>query len=297
MTAAEDGAVSRTLWERLQEWIRRLGHKPKIGLALGTGGAWGVAHIGVLSVFHELEIPISYLAGCSAGAFVGSLYAGGIEGAALESCGRTYGWRDAGRLRVPPTMGLASNERMATYLKKRIGEPRFDQLRLPFFVVATNLVTGQRKIFKEGPVIPAVRASSAIPGVFEPVEIDGELYCDGGLVDRVPCDVLRAAGAAVVIGVDLGRHEQSWRPHAITEVIGRAIEIVTARQGEDSVKSADLLIRPSLIGMSEFNFDRNEILLKRGRQAALEQLTQWHQLHTPISETSPNPEISEAKAD
>jgi NTE family protein len=296
MTTSE-GSATRTLWERLQEWIRRLGHKPKIGLALGSGGAWGVAHIGVLSVFHELEIPISYLAGCSAGAFVGALYAGGIEGAALEDCGRHYGWRDSGRLRVPPTMGLASNERMAFYLKKRIGEPRFDQLRLPFFVVATNLVTGQRTIFNEGPVIPTVRASCAIPGVFEPVEINGELYCDGGLVDRVPCDLLRAAGATVVIGVDLGRHEQTWRPHAITEVIGRAIEIVTARQNEDSVKTADLLIRPSMTGMSEFNFDRNELLLKRGRQAALEQLTQWHQLHTPLTEPGVNPGISEAKAD
>jgi NTE family protein len=289
MTAPPDGSVTKKLLERLQEWVRRLGRKPKIGLALGTGGAWGVAHIGVLSVFHEMEIPIAYLAGCSAGAFVGALYAGGVEGAALDACGHRYGWRDAGRLLLPPKMGLASNERMAAYLKKRIGEPRFDQLRLPFFVVATNLSTGRKRIFQEGPVIPAIRASCALPGVFEPVEIDGELYCDGGLVDRLPCEVLREAGADVVIGVDLGRNETTWRPRNISEVIGRAIDIVTACQAEADVKAADLLIRPSLAGLSEFGFDHNDALMARGREAALAQLTQWQQLHTPVSEPSAKP--------
>jgi NTE family protein len=283
MTTA-DGSVTKKLWERLHEWIRRLGHKPKIGVALGTGGAWGVAHIGVLSVLQELEIPIAFLSGCSAGAFVGALYAGGVEGAVLNACGLNYGWRDAGRLRLPPKMGLATNERMAGYLKKRIGEPRFDQLRVPFYVVSTNLSTGEKKYFHDGPVIPAVRASCAIPGIFEPVEIEGELYCDGGLVDRLPCDVLRAAGADVVIGVELGRNESAWRPHNISEVIGRTIDIMTARQAEDSVKSADLLIRPSLVGMSEFGFDKNEALMARGREAALTQLSHWHQLSAPVVE-------------
>jgi NTE family protein len=289
MTPPPDDSITRKLWERLQEWVRRLGRKPKIGLALGSGGAWGVAHIGVLSVFHELEIPVAYLSGCSSGAFVGALYAGGVEGAALEECGRTYGWRDAGRLVIPPRMGLASNERMADYLKKRIGTPRFDQLRLPFSVVATNLATGQKRIFQEGPVIPAIRASCAIPGIFEPVAIDGELYCDGGLLDRLPCDVLRTAGADVVIGVDLGRYETTWRPRNISEVIGRAIDIVTAGQAEADVKTADLLIRPQLAGLSEFEFNNNETIMARGREAALTQLTQWHQLHTPVGEPSAKP--------
>ncbi|MBI3620867.1 MAG: patatin-like phospholipase family protein [Nitrospirae bacterium] len=292
-----EGSVARKLWERVQEWVRRLGRKPKIGLALGSGGAWGVAHIGVLSVFQELEIPIAYLSGCSSGAFVGALYAGGVEGAALEACGRNYGWRDAGRLVIPPRMGLASNQRMAAYLEKRIGTPRFDQLRLPFFVAATNLSTGQKRIFQEGPVIPAVRASCAIPGIFEPVEIAGELYCDGGLLDRLPCEVLRTAGADVVIGVDLDRGEGGRRPANITEVIGRAIDIVTACQVKEDVKSADLLIRPQLMELSEFGFDHNEMIMARGREAALTQLTQWHQLHTPVGEPSAKPEISEAKAD
>ena len=290
MLTAADGSVTKKLWERFQEWVRRLGRKPKIGLALGSGGAWGVAHIGVLSVFHELEIPIAYLSGCSAGAFVGALYAGGVEGAALDVCGRTYGWRDAARLRLPPKMGLASNERMAAYLKKRIGEPRFDQLRLPFYVAATNLSTGRERVFQDGEVIPVVRASCAIPGVFEPVEINGELYCDGGLTNRLPCEVLRTAGADVVIGVELGRNETTWRPRNMSEVIGRAIDIVTADLAEEDAKAADLLIRPQLAGLSEFDFDHNQLLMARGREAALTELTRWHQLHTPVTEPDVRPE-------
>jgi len=290
MLTAADGSVTKKLWERFQEWVRRLGRKPKIGLALGSGGAWGVAHIGVLSVFHELEIPIAYLSGCSAGAFVGALYAGGVEGAALDVCGRTYGWRDAARLRLPPKMGLASNERMAAYLKKRIGEPRFDQLRLPFYVAATNLSTGRERVFQDGEVIPVVRASCAIPGVFEPVEINGELYCDGGLTNRLPCEVLRTAGADVVIGVELGRNETTWRPRNMSEVIGRAIDIVTADLAEEDAKAADLLIRPQLAGLSEFDFDHNQLLMARGREAALTELIRWHQLHTPVAEPDVRPE-------
>src|SRR3970040_760506 len=107
-------SVVRNLWERFQDWIHRFGKKPKIGLALGSGAAWGVAHIGVLSVFQELNIPISYLSGSSSGSFVGALYAGGVQGKELETCGREYGWGDAGRLNYVPKMGLAPDVRMCS---------------------------------------------------------------------------------------------------------------------------------------------------------------------------------------
>src|ERR1700746_3556910 len=87
------GGMVRNLWERFQDWINRSGKKPKIGLALGSGASWGVAHIGVLSVLEELKIPISYISGSSSGSFVGALFAGGVQGKALEACGLAYGWR------------------------------------------------------------------------------------------------------------------------------------------------------------------------------------------------------------
>jgi NTE family protein len=280
----------RSLWERLQDWIRRLGRAPKIGVALGSGAAWGVAHIGVLSAFRDLKIPIAYLSGSSAGSFVGALYAGGVEGRALEACGREYRWRDAGRLRYLPKMGLATNDRMAEYLKKRIGHPDFQKLRIPFYVVATDLISGEPRVFNEGPVIPAVRASCAIPGIFEPVEIEGRLYCDGGLLDPVPCEILRKAGAELVIGVELANSNKK-RPASLFEVIHRAHQIVLHRPAQSGQQAADLMIRPRLHDLHEFGFDQNEALIERGNQAALEQLRQWPQFHRlpDPSKTEPTP--------
>lgn len=271
------------LWERVQDWIRRLGRKPKIGLALGSGAAWGVAHIGVLSVIQELQIPISYLSGCSAGAFVGALYAGGVEGEALEACGRDYRWRDVGRFNYVPKMGLATNDRMTAYLQKRIGNPTFEELRLPLYIVATNLAAGQSRFFNKGPVIPAVRASCAIPGIFEPVEIDEELYCDGGLLNKVPCKILREAGADLVIGVDLSAPETMKPPDDIFEVINRALNIALFSQAAADCQSADLIIRPNLAGLSEFGFTQNKQLIERGKQAAYTELARWPQLHPPVA--------------
>lgn len=271
---SENTTPSPTLWERLQHWMHGTAPRPKIGVALGGGGALGVAHIGVLSVFHELNIPIAYLSGCSAGAFVGALYAGGVEGKALETCGLEYNWRHAGRLTIPPRMGLATNLRMASYLRKHIGEPAIESLRLPFYVVATNLTTGTLRVFHTGPVIPAVRASCAIPGIFEPVTIDGDPYCDGGVLDKVPCGVLRDAGADVVICVELSTFQRGRPPTTIFEVISRALDISRSSQEQADRQAADLIIRPDVSGLNPMSFDQNLLLLARGREAARAQLQQ-----------------------
>lgn len=281
---ASAGSLRRNIWEWIQDWIGRAGRRPKIGLALGSGASWGVAHIGVLSVFQELDIPISFLAGSSSGAFVGALYAGGVEGDPLLTCGRDYRWRDAGRLNYVPRMGLATNDRMVSYLQKRIGQPRFEELRIPLHVTATNLATGQLTYFHRGPVIPAVRASCAIPGIFAPVEIDGDLYCDGGILNKIPCNVLRDAGADVVIAVQLISTQKSKPPTNIFEVINRAFSIALFRQVDYDCQAADLILQPDVNGIYEFGFDQNDALLERGRRAAFDQLGQWRQLHLPVAE-------------
>jgi len=276
----------QALWSKLRRRIGRWGRKPTIGLALGSGATWGVAHVGVLSVFKELNIPISFLSGSSAGSFVGALYAGGVEGEDLEACGRKYRWRDVGRFNYLPKMSLASNERMETYLRKKIGAPNFEDLRIPFFVAATNLTTGQLKIFNEGPVIPAVRASCAIPGIFAPVEIDGELYCDGGLIRKIPCRILCDSGADFVIGVELSRFHSRGQPGNIFEVITHAIDVALIHQAESDLRAADLVIRPDVSEMSEFGFNQNEILIERGKFAASNELLQWPQIRRVMDRPS-----------
>lgn len=278
--------ITRQL-ERLQSWFRRSGKPSKIGLSLGSGAALGVAHIGVLSVFHELKIPISFLSGTSAGSIVGALYAGGIEGKELEACGREYRWRDAGRLNYFPKMGLAQNHRVVDYLRERIGDPRFEDLRIPFFVMATHLTSGTLRVFNKGPVIPAVRASSAIPGIFSPVEIDGELYCDGGVLKKNPCGVLREAGADQVICSMVDNNEARSEPANIFEVIRRALDIAMQNQVQQSSEKADIVIRPDLRDLKEFDFDQNEILIERGKRAALEILGSWPSISTPPARTNP----------
>ncbi len=262
----------------LSDWVdnatRRLGRTPTIGLALGSGASFGVVHIGVLSVFHEYKIPISYLSGCSSGAFVGALYAGGVEGQALDKCGKEYGWLDAGRLALPK-MGLASNAQMSDYLQKRIGDIGFEDLRLPFYAVATNLRTGLLKIFHSGPVIPGVRASCALPGIFSPVEIDGELYCDGGILMKIPCTVLRDAGADFIIAVDLVHAQQKIAPKNIFEVIRRAADIAATTQVRTELESADIVIEPRLPDLNKFGFNHNTIQIDRGKASAIEALQKW----------------------
>ena len=273
------------IWKGIQEWAGRLGRKPKIGIALGGGAAWGVAHIGVLTALQELNIPISYLSGTSSGSFVGALYAGGIKGKQLDQCGLQYRWRDAGRLHYFPKTGLASNDRMTAYLESKIGHPRFEDLRLPFYVTATNLKTGKLRIFNQGLVIPSVRASCAVPGIFAPVEIEGELYCDGGLLSRIPCRILREAGADLVIGVELGILGKEKNVGNIFEVIKRAFDIAAINQVHHETETADLMIRPNLTDLNEFAFDQNEILIKRGKEATVKQLKHWDKKKLSLKRT------------
>ncbi|HEY5649224.1 MAG TPA: patatin-like phospholipase family protein [Nitrospiria bacterium] len=273
--------------ERLQDWIRRFGRPPRLGLSLGSGAALGVAHIGVLSVFYEMNIPISFLSGSSAGSIVGALYAGGIEGPELEACGRDYRWRDAGRLNYFPKMGLARNHRVVDYLRERIGDARFEDLRIPFFVTATHLASGTLKIFSTGPVIPAVRASCAIPGIFSPVEIDGELYCDGGVLRKNPCGVLREAGADQVICSMVDNSEARAQPTNIFEVIRRALDIAMQDQVQQSTEKADIIIRPDLRDLKEFDFDQNDVLIERGKKEARKILASWPVLEMALPRTKP----------
>lgn len=242
----------------------------RIGVALGSGAAWGVAHVGVLKVLDEIGVPISLMSGSSAGSLVGALYAAGIRGEELVRHGKTYGWRDAGRLNYFPRISLATNEKMIAYLRNRIGSPNFSDLKIPFYVVATNLNTGQLRVFNEGSVLQVVQASCALPGIFAPVEIEGELYCDGGVLNKVPCRVLREAGADFVIGVELGNGDRYNKPENIYDVIVRALEIAMRDRVQHELDAADLVIRPDSAGVKAFDFDRNEFLIRQGERAARE---------------------------
>lgn len=218
----------RRAWQR---WKAR-GKRPVLGLALSGGNVRGVAHIGVLAVLEEAGIRPDLVAGTSAGSLVGAFYCAGWDSARLLQEIRNFSWREVARPRLPDPMGLLDSEMIEEWITRRLGDIRFENLDIPFAAVATDLVSGERVVLREGPVAPAVRASCAIPGLFSPyVTPDGRILVDGGVVDNLPVRAAREMGAEAVLAVNvssttapLGRPprnvlevlEYAWRIHLRT---------------------------------------------------------------------------------
>jgi NTE family protein len=180
---------------------------PRIGLALSSGGAKGLAHIGVIQVLEENGIHIDAIAGCSMGAYIGAVSAFGHNGVQMEKFAREVEGR-WGFLRLLdpvllPRCGLIRGEKMGGRVKSAIGHAQFSDLRRPMRVVATNLHTLERVVFSSGEVALAVQASSAIPGICAPVQIGEEQFFDGGVIDPLPVDIVREMGVDCVIAVNV----------------------------------------------------------------------------------------------
>jgi NTE family protein len=217
----------------------------KIGIALGSGGARGSAHTGVLNVLDREGIPVSVVSGSSIGALVGAAHAVGLP---VEQVEREWLVTDAHRLFrsfLPtfPRAGLSSGTELKKILTDVLGEVRIEDLPIPYAAVACDIDTGETVVLKDGPLIDAVRASTAIPGIFQPVRRDGRLLIDGGLVDPVPVRTCRDLGADFVIAVDItprpvpttqrgrnvwdrigdqlrdGLTHQTWIPNSLTELL------------------------------------------------------------------------------
>jgi len=214
------------LWDQYQS-IPQKQHL-KIGLALGGGGARGLAHIGVLKALEQERVPIDMIAGTSVGALIGSLYAAGVSTAEMEEMSQEIGWpslTNFSRLslfRLVVAEKPLSSTNMELYLRRHIGEIRFDQLKIPFTCVATDLQTGERVVFREGPVALAARASSTIPGVFEPVIFRHRYLVDGGLVDNIPTDLVANMGADLIIAVDVTADFSQFQPTGVLSALNQS---------------------------------------------------------------------------
>jgi NTE family protein len=221
------------------------GERPRIGLALGGGFARGIAHIGVLRVFEEEGIPIDCLAGTSVGALIGAAYASGATLDDMERQGSETRFRDFGRWTLS-RMGMASNERLEDFLRKFTTARYFEELKLPFAIVATDIVRGESVYFTTGEIGIALRASCAYPGLFLPVEYRGRSLVDGFLTDAVPTRAVRALGANIAIGIYLEPGELKDKPRNTIEVIGRAFSIIQETQDPPWRHAADVVIEPDV---------------------------------------------------
>jgi len=220
--------------------------RKRVGLALSGGGARGAGHVGVLEVLEREKVPIDCIAGTSAGSLVGAAYAAGIRGQRLVEVTQQTRWRQAARLTWPRD-GLVSFAPLERTVIKVMGDVTFADLEIPFAAVVTDMATGEQVVLREGRVAPAVRASCSVPGIVTPLELDGRLLADGGVVNNLPISVVRSMGAELVIAVSLFK-AQDKRPSGFPSLLTSAVEYMLFRAGDDP-SSADVCITLPMSGL------------------------------------------------
>jgi len=241
-----------------------MAHKSiQVGVALSGGSAWGVAHVGAIAALRKHDVPIDCIAGTSAGSVVAALYAFGLPIEKIEEAAKKMEWKQISRFAYS-RLGLRTNASLAKVITDLIGEVNIEDAKIPLAIVATNIETGEKKVFREGPVAQAVCASSAIPGYFAPVEIDGTFFVDGVLSENLPLSPLSDMGAMFTIGIDLGAFPPLVRPKNFGEVLGRSFDILYRAQKRDPSVRADILIEPDLIKYNPRSFDEAEALYQEG---------------------------------
>ncbi|MCL6712906.1 patatin-like phospholipase family protein [Pseudomonas sp. R2.Fl] len=240
----------------------------KVGIALGGGAAKGFAHIGVIKMLEANGIQPVVVSGTSAGSVVGALYASGMDPFQMQKQAFAL---DETKIRDVRLFsgGLVQGQALQDYVNDLLGKRPIEKLKKPFAAVATQLETGQRTVFVRGNVGQAVRASSSIPGVFEPVVIGKATYIDGGVVSPVPVDAARQLGADFVIAVDISTKASGTRPGSMLGIVNQSITIMGQKLGEQELARADIVIRPRVneIGPADFEQKNNAIL--EGERAAM----------------------------
>lgn len=255
--------------EGIRHWARAGGQpsEPAIGLALGGGFARGIAHLGVLRVFEQQRIPLGRIAGVSAGAIVAAAYASGASIEEIADAARAMRFRDVARWGLS-LLGLAGSERMGEFLKRLLKVYRFEDMRIPLAVVATDLGTGRPAVFRDrGDVLLPIRASCSYPGLFRPVRCEGRHLVDGAMTMEVPAAAVRALGATHVVSVVLPMNGD-FDPRNMLQVVNRCFQIMQRRTESEWRRASNVVIEPDVTGMTWDGFESAERLIERGEKAA-----------------------------
>jgi len=243
---------------------------PRIGLALGGGFARGIAHAGVLKVFQQNHIPIHCITGVSAGSIVAAAFASGATPEEIARTGCAMRFTDVGRWTLG-RLGLVGSERMNRFLERLLKVHRFEEMRIPLGVLATDLATGATVTFsKHGPVFAAIRASCSYPGLFHPVRHEGRLLVDGAMSMEIPAALARELGATHVIAVHLPARGAAAPPHNMFQVVNRCFQILQSRSEDSWRTAADLVISPDVRGIDWDGFQLGPRMIAAGEAAALE---------------------------
>jgi len=293
------------LFTGLSAWIKAAGpasrsSRPKVGLVLSGGGAKGFAHVGVLKVLEEAGLKIDYIGGTSMGSIVGGLYAIGYDADSLEKIVMTRDWekllsdnisrRDLSieekpdndrffisfplrerKVKLPAGLVTGQNiENEFSELCTHINNTRdFNQFPIPYLCVAADVNTGKEMVFREGYLPACMRASMAIPSVFTPMEIDGRYYVDGGVINNFPADHVKAMGADILIGVDVGFQPKTAEDEInLVRVIEQTVFMASQARRESNRELCDIFIEPDISGYSTSSFSSGDSLYSRGYDAA-----------------------------
>ncbi|WP_121609363.1 patatin-like phospholipase family protein [Mesobacillus foraminis] len=245
--------------------------RPKIGLALGSGGARGFAHLGVIKVLRDEGIPIDMIAGSSMGAMVGCFYGAGLDVDRLYKLSRAFKRKYYLDFTVPK-MGFIAGKRVKELIRIFTHGKEIQELDIPVAVVATDLVSGEKVVFKDGPIADAVRASIAIPGIFTPEKLDGRLLIDGGVIDRIPVSVMKEMGADIVIAVDVSHVKTNAEITSIFDVIMQSIDIMQMELVATREIASDIMIKPRVEMYSSRAFTNIDDIIANGEKETVKQI-------------------------
>ena len=240
----------------------------KIALVLGGGAARGFAHIGVIKMLEAQGIVPDMIVGTSAGAVVGALYAGGFDAFAMQRIGQQLDesifadWTLGGR-------GLLKGEALQDFINQHLKRRPIEKLNRPFAAVATDLNSGERTVFRSGDTGMAVRASAAVPGVFQPAQFNGHSYVDGGLTSPVPVQSAREMGADFIIAVDISARPNGQPVDSLSGILWQTTTIMGGVISRNELRDADIVIRPKLPYVKSWDFAaRNDAMLE-GEKATI----------------------------
>jgi len=257
----------------------------RVGLALGSGAALGIAHIGVIKALKEAGIPIHLVAGTSMGALVGACYAVDGEIAHVEEIALEANLRKIAQLLDPKFafigMGMLYGKRVENFLKPIIGDVTIDKCKVPFSAVATDIFTATQVVLSEGSLLKAVRASISIPVVFVPLKYEGRFLVDGGILNPVPADVARSMGATFTIAVNvlndprkrqqsglIGKQKPGKAPGMMNTLV-QSIYIMEYEITRSSILKADIIIEPDVSNIEPYAFHRGTEAIDAGYRAAV----------------------------
>jgi NTE family protein len=242
---------------------------PSIALVLGGGSAKGFAHVGVIRILEQEKIPIKMIVGTSVGSLIGGIYASNPDSFQLEWTAFKIDRSDILDVSIVNSKwGPVQGAKLEAFVEQAVKVKKVEDTKIPFYPVATDINTGETVTLEKGSLAKAIRASSAIPGIFVPVTFGNRMLVDGGVTNNVPCDIARGKGADIVIAVNLSKDVKDNNITSLIDIIGQSANIMMHESSKTKLQHADVVIEPDTKGVSMFDFSQKKMLMEEGIKAA-----------------------------